>query len=69
MVETSPPSAGGAGSIPGEGTKILLAKKGKVGAGGVGEEKWHIADSTLVSGRSRLGTQDSGCVLSLNWVL
>ena len=29
--------AGGMGSIPGEGTKILLAKKGKVGGGGGGE--------------------------------
>ena len=28
------------------------------------KEKWHFADSTLVSGRCRLGTQDSGCVLT-----
>ena len=53
--------AGGMGSIPGEGTKILHAKEGKVGGK---KEKWHFADSTLVSGRCRLGTQDSGCVLT-----
>ena len=45
------------GSIPGEGTKICMLKRDTWR--GVEKEKWHIADSTQVSGRSGLGTQDS----------